>query len=138
VLHGRRRTRHIVQTIILVQNARMDLVSASHDFDERRAARSAQQEVELRRLMAHQKIATDLLCASAAQQRMRIAVAARVVDGWEARGLCSGDYIQRWREWLQLPVRELAFRMCSAADGWGIAMRQNSPFAEFVIVGSLS
>lgn len=98
-------------------------------MDERRAARAAQQQSELRRLMAHQQEGIDLLCASAAEQRRRLSRARREVDRWEAGGLCSADYIERWRAWLQLPVRDLVRRMCSDAQGWGPAMRQNSPFA---------
>ena len=97
-------------------------------LDERRIARAAQQQVELQRLAAHQRLAIDLLCVNAAKQRGRIAAARREVDRWEAQQLCSPDYIDRWREWLALPVRQLVRRMCSDAGGWGTAMRQNSPF----------
>jgi hypothetical protein len=74
-------------------------------------------------------VAIDLLCASPADQRKRIAQARREVDRWEAGRLCSADYIARWRAWLKLPAKDLAQRMCSDAQGWGTAMRQNSPFA---------
>lgn len=100
-----------------------------HDaLDERRAARAAQQQVELQRLMAHQQLGIELLCANAAGQRKRIDAARREVDRWQARQLCSADYVERWRAWLALPVREMVQRMCSDAQGWGRAMRQNSPF----------
>jgi hypothetical protein len=98
-------------------------------LDERRAARGAQQQVQLERLLAHQRLAIELLCASPAQQRRQIAAAQRIVQRWEREHLCSQDYIRRWRAWLALPVPQLAKRMCSDADGWGPAMRQNSPFA---------
>jgi hypothetical protein len=98
-------------------------------LDERRAARAAQAQVQLERLLAHQRVAIDLLCESPAQQRKRLQAARRVVDRWEERQLCSHDYIERWRTWLELPVKQLARRMCSDAGGWGAAMRQNSPFA---------
>lgn len=97
--------------------------------DERRAARATQRQVELARLAAHQQIGIELLCASPAQRRERIAAARREVDRWEAGQLCSADYISRWRDWLALPVPKLVQRMCSDAQGWGVAMRQNSPFA---------
>jgi antitoxin (DNA-binding transcriptional repressor) of toxin-antitoxin stability system len=100
--------------------------------DERRAARAAQRQLELQRLAAHQQVGIELLCASAAQRRERIAAARREVDRWEAHQLCSADYIARWRAWLQLPVPQLVQRMCSDAQGWGPAMRQNSPFAASV------
>lgn len=104
-------------------------LSQAHELDERRAARAAQQQVELLRLMAHQRLAIGLLCAAPAQQRTQIAAAQRVVDRWEREQLCSQDYIRRWRAWLALPAAQLARRMCSDAQGWGPAMRQNSPFA---------
>ena len=97
--------------------------------DERRAARAAQREVEVARLVAHQKIGIELLCASAAERRRRIASASREVDRWEAGRLCSRDYIDRWRDWLAQPLPKLVRLMCSEAQGWGTAMRQNSPFA---------
>jgi hypothetical protein len=100
-----------------------------HDaLDERRAARAAQRQVEVARLMAHQQVGIELLCATRTQQRARIAAAKREVDRWEAGKLCSADYIAGWRGWLDLPVPDLVRRMCSDAQGWGPAMRQNSPF----------
>jgi antitoxin (DNA-binding transcriptional repressor) of toxin-antitoxin stability system len=103
---------------------------AAHEaMDERRAARAAQQQVELARLVDHQRIGIELLCGSVAQQAKRIAAALKEVDRWESDGLCSADYISRWREWLALPLRRLVMQMCSDAAGWGPAMRQNSPFS---------
>lgn len=100
------------------------------EIDERRAARLAQQQVEQERLMKHQKIGIELLCATPAAQARWLRGATRAVDRWEADALCSTDYIERWRKWLALPVKELVRTMCSDAGGWGPAMRQNSPFAE--------
>ena len=68
--------------------------------DERQAARAAQQQVELRRLLAHQQLGIALLCEAPQQQRKRIEAALREVERWEERQLCSADYIQRWRAWL--------------------------------------
>ncbi len=96
-------------------------------LDERRAAREQQRQVELGRLLAHQRIGIELL-AQPARRRTLLAAAKREVRRWEDRGLCSPDYIERWREWLALPVTELVPLMCSEAKGWGAAMRQNSPF----------
>jgi hypothetical protein len=103
-------------------------LSAQDVLDERRAARAAQQQVELNRLLAHQQLGIELLCSAPAWQRRRIEDARREVDRWQAGQLCSADYVERWRAWLALPVKELVPRMCSDADGWGRAMRQNSPF----------
>jgi len=96
--------------------------------DERRLARAAQRQVELARLAAHQRLGIDLLCAPAQRQRRVIDEARREVARWQDKQLCSPDYIERWRAWLALPSKELVQRMCSPADGWGNAMRQNSPF----------
>ncbi|HSV35773.1 MAG TPA: type II toxin-antitoxin system Phd/YefM family antitoxin [Ramlibacter sp.] len=97
-------------------------------LDDRRIARDQQQQVEQRRLMAHQRIAIDLL--SHEETKKQLLEAARgQVRRWAEQGLCSQDYIDRWTEWLSLPDVELVDRMCSDAGGWGRAMRQNSPFA---------
>lgn len=96
-------------------------------LDERKRAREQQDQVEQRRLMAHQRIGIELLGRD--ETRRRLLEAARgQVRRWADQGLCSQDYIDRWNEWLSLPVVELVDRMCSDADGWGKAMRQNSPF----------
>lgn len=104
-------------------------------LDERRAARAAQQQVELTRLMAHQQLGIELLCAEPAQLRRHIEAARREIDRWEDKQLCSADYIARWRAWLKLPAKQLVQRMCSDAEGWGRAMRQNSPFAAAGLAG---
>ena len=103
-------------------------LAAHPAVDERRVARAAQQQVELARLMRHQRIGIELLSASASLRRGRLIAASREVDRWEAGRLCSEEYIQRWRAWLALPVRAMVQAMCSDAQGWGPAMRQNSPF----------
>ena len=105
-----------------------DWLARQSSFDERRAARAAQQQVEKQRLMAHQASGIALLCATGAEQRSQLSRVMREVDRWQAEQLCSADYIARWREWLALPLKQLVQRMCSDADGWGNAMRQNSPF----------
>ena len=112
-------------------------LSQAHELDERRAARAALQHVEVQRLLAHQRLAIELLCASPAQQRKQLAAARGMVDRWESEHLCSEDYIRRWRAWLALPVRQLARRMCSDAQGWGPAMRQNSPFAADALAAAM-
>jgi antitoxin (DNA-binding transcriptional repressor) of toxin-antitoxin stability system len=121
---GVERHRKLVAAIVSPQ-----WLSQHQAVDERHAARAAQQQVELQRLLAHQQLGIALLCESPQQQRKRLEAALREVDRWEERQLCSVDYIQRWRAWLALPVKELVQRMCSDAQGWGRAMRQNSPFA---------
>ena len=108
-----------------------DWLARQSNFDERRAARVAQQHVEKQRLMAHQALGIALLCANDFEQRVLLQAATREVDRWQAGQLCSADYITRWREWLALPLKQLVQLMCSDAAGWGNAMRQNSPFIAF-------
>ncbi|MDI1245648.1 MAG: type II toxin-antitoxin system Phd/YefM family antitoxin [Rhodoferax sp.] len=102
--------------------------AAQSVIDPRRQARQAQQQRELQRLMQHQHLAIDLLCAPQPVQKNRVQDALKQVNRWEAEHLCSADYVERWRQWLALPVSELAPLMCGPAQGWGPAMRQNSPF----------
>ena len=96
--------------------------------NERRAARLAQQRVELSRLLWHQRLSIELLCLPASERRKILLRASDEVQRWQDQRLCSADYIDRWRKWLALDLRQLARTMCGDADGWGNAMRQNSPF----------
>ncbi len=96
-------------------------------LDERRCARDAQRQVELERLAAHQRRGAELLGCKE-RQTLMLEAAKREVERWIELQLCSQDYIDRWSAWLALPPGELVERMCSEADGWGPAMRQNSPF----------
>ena len=91
-------------------------------------ARAEQQQREQQRLMRHQQLAINLLCATPAEQTLQVQGAQAVVARWSSEGLCSADYIERWQAWLALPLKQLALLMCSDAEGWGSAMRQNSPF----------
>lgn len=91
-------------------------------------ARADQQQREQQRLMRHQQLAIRLLCAPPAQQKRQLQAAREIVARWERDGLCSADYIARWHEWLNLPLKQLVPLMCGDAQGWGPAMRQNSPF----------
>ena len=94
----------------------------------RRAARASHALAEKDRLIRHQRIAIDLLTLPAKERRVLIRNALAVVDRWRAERLCSPDYIEKWQSLLSLPVRELARAMTSEADGWGTALRQNSPW----------
>lgn len=96
--------------------------------DPRQVARQAQQQREVQRLMRHQQWAIQLLCAAPEVQQRLLQLAQQEVERWQSQQLCSADYIQKWRYWLALPLSELAPLMCGDAEGWGPAMRQNSPF----------
>jgi hypothetical protein len=54
--------------------------------------------------------------------------ARETVDRWRREKLSGADYIERWTTLLKLPVRELALAMTSDLEGWGPALRQNSPW----------
>jgi len=103
--------------------------SASDAADPRVAARAVQHQRELQRLMLHQRWALALLCAKLPLRRRYLKAAQQVVQRWQDEQLCSADYVDRWQQWLSRPVAELAQLMNGDADGWGPAMRQNSPFA---------
>ena len=105
-----------------------DWLERVHLLDERRQAREDQKRVEEQRLMAHQRVAISLLSRPEVKRRL-MAAARSEVQRWAKQNLCSQDYIDRWTEWLALPDADLVERMCSDADGWGSAMRQNSPFS---------
>ena len=96
--------------------------------DPRVTARAAQQQREQLRLMQHQQWAIELLSSPPLIQQQQVQAAQKIVARWQSEQLCSADYIRRWQHWLALPVTELATLMCGPADGWGPAMRQNSPF----------
>jgi hypothetical protein len=98
------------------------------ELKDRRAARASHRRMELARLAAHQQFGHDLVAAQPAEQRRLIEDARREIGRWEEKNLCSPEYVNRWRAWLALPIDELVRRMCSPANGWGNAMRQNSPF----------
>jgi antitoxin (DNA-binding transcriptional repressor) of toxin-antitoxin stability system len=89
-------------------------------LDERRQARQQQMQVEQDRLIAHQRIAIELLSDSTRKKQL-LALARKEVQRWAEQGLCSRDYIERWTDWLALPAADLAREMCSDANGFGVA-----------------
>jgi hypothetical protein len=94
----------------------------------RRRARLHQAAVERERLARHKRIAAALLAASIEERKGLIEGARQVVQRWRLECLCSADYIDRWSEILDMPVPEMAASMVSDFDGWGTALRQNSPW----------
>lgn len=92
---------------------------------ERRDARAQQALVEQARLEKHQRV---LALLQDPQQRIEIeAEAYREIDRWDELRLCSLRYVVVWREWLKLPLKDLAEVMLQQGS-IGPAMRQNSPF----------
>lgn len=95
---------------------------------ERRIAHLNQTLLEKDRLIRHQRIAVDLLTLPDKDSRAFVDKALAVVEQWRSKQLCSQDYIDRWQTLLSLPAAELAKAMTSDTDGWGPALRQNSPW----------
>lgn len=112
--------------VVAVLTAATDSSAALPDA-ERRFARERQVSLELRRLVRHQQIAITML-SSPSIAATTVDAARRVVEQWEQAGSCSGDYIRAWKRLLALPTEDLARRMCGELNGWGVALRQNSPF----------
>lgn len=96
--------------------------------DVRKLARVAQALVEQRRLSRHQRIARRLISLPARDAEQMIGQAKAVVERWRQEKLCSIDYIERWSAMLALSPADLAKAMVSDAEGWGTALRQNSPW----------
>lgn len=94
----------------------------------RRLARLNQTVIEKDRLIRHQRIALDLTILPTQARNKMIGSALAVVERWRQEQLCSRDYIDRWFAILRLPPKEMASAMVSDADGWGTALRQNSPW----------
>lgn len=94
----------------------------------RRLARMEQAMVEKDRLIRHQRIALDLLTLPAPQRDAMLQQARETVARWHKEGLSSRDYVDRWTQILAMPVASMAIEMVSDAQGWGTALRQNSPW----------
>jgi PHD/YefM family antitoxin component YafN of YafNO toxin-antitoxin module len=95
---------------------------------ERRLARLNQSLIERDRLIRHQKIAIELLTQPKADGAKLIKRAQAMVERWRTEGLCSADYIERWAAILKLPIKQMAAAIVSDSEGWGTALRQNSPW----------
>lgn len=117
-----------VRAILCTPDAFAERSGNDGDLAERRSARAAQQLVDKRRLIKHQKLALDLLLMPGSRQRKTIARARAEVARWRHERLCSPDYADRWDALLDLSVRELARAMGDESLDWGRALRQNSPW----------
>jgi hypothetical protein len=119
---------HKVQVIVVKPDQFAASTPAASLQAERKLARLNQALVERDRLIRHQQIAIDLLTLPAAESRQLIKQAKAMVARWREAQLCSADYIERWSGLLALPLKELASAMVGDLDGWGSALRQNSPW----------
>lgn len=95
---------------------------------ERQLARLSQTLIERDRLIRHQRIALQLLTLPAQEGQPLLDQAQATVARWRDEKLCSADYIERWEHLLSLPLTEMAQAMVSDMEGWGTALRQNSPW----------
>jgi prevent-host-death family protein len=94
----------------------------------RHLARARQGLIEKDRQIRHQRIAIDLLTLPARARQRMVERAQGVVEHWRRERLCSQDYIDRWTSILALPHPEMAKALIDDSDGWGPALRQNSPW----------
>ncbi|HSW05114.1 type II toxin-antitoxin system Phd/YefM family antitoxin [Aquabacterium sp.] len=117
-----------VQAIVAAPGYFTGVSAAQDEQASRRLARANQSVVEKDRLIRHQRIALDLVTLPADERDRMIEQALAVVQRWRQERLCSSDYIERWSALLKLPAVALAMAMVSDADGWGPALRQNSPW----------
>lgn len=94
----------------------------------REAARAAQRAVEESRLLRHHKVALALALATPSQAQAMITAAMAEVAKWEEKKACGSVYIEKWKEILSRDVRQISGLIVSELDGWGNALRQNSPW----------
>ena len=102
--------------------------AASEASTSRILARMTQASVEKDRLIRHQRIALDLALLPSSETKCLIRNAMSIVNRWRNERLCSKDYVERWAEILGLPPKKIAEAIVSDMDGWGPALRQNSPW----------
>lgn len=97
-------------------------------FSARKLARLRQSIAEKNRFIRHQKVAFELATLPADQCQNLVNDAKAIVLRWRAEHLCSSDYIEMWERILFMNPVEMAETMISDMDGWGSALRQNSPW----------
>ena len=102
--------------------------NGSDEMVERKQARLNHSLIEQNRLIRHQRIAFDLATLPECARAKLILEAHKEVERWKRDQPCSTDYIERWPEILALPPAIMAAAITSDADGWGCALRQNSPW----------
>jgi PHD/YefM family antitoxin component YafN of YafNO toxin-antitoxin module len=117
-----------VKAIVCSPEVFREQSSTAQVLSERRAARAAQLLVERDRLIKHQGWAIDLLLMPKARRDELVRRARFEVARWRRDRLCSADYADRWDALLDQPARDLAKAMGSDMQGWGAALRQNSPW----------
>lgn len=104
------------------------LLKGQDRLELKKMARLQQKNIENERLIRHQKVAIRLLSDPEDIVINLIEKAKAEVRRWELLKSCSSDYIDRWDGILQKSSREISRLICSDLDGWGSALRQNSPW----------
>ena len=117
-----------VQAIVLTPDHFAAMQAQPDRQAERRVARLQKAMAEHERLIRHQRIAIDLLTLPRTGREQLIAKARATVAFWQAEHLCSSDYVQRWSDILAKPARDVARLIVDELDGWGPALRRNSPW----------
>lgn len=127
--HGRHDTvKFAAPDQVLADDGLTKAIGAVDGADLRAMARLQQACIEQHRLMRHQRIALDLATFPHDAASQLIEQARQVVKRWKHEHLCSKDYIERWESILNLPPKEMSETIVSDMDGWGSALRQNSPW----------
>lgn len=104
------------------------LPNNSEQIELKKYARLQQKNIECERLIRHQKIAIRLLSEEPSDVAVLIEKAKAEVCKWRMLESCSNDYISKWDDILQKTPEDIAQLICSDLDGWGTALRQNSPW----------
>jgi PHD/YefM family antitoxin component YafN of YafNO toxin-antitoxin module len=117
-----------VKAIVCSPEAFGQRADAGKVLEARRAARAAQQLVEMDRLVLHQRLAIELLLMPKTKRTALVRRARGEVARWRRDRLCTPDYADRWEALLERPVEDLARTMSSQALEEGTALRQNSPW----------
>ncbi|MDP3250332.1 MAG: type II toxin-antitoxin system prevent-host-death family antitoxin [Hydrogenophaga sp.] len=127
--HGR--IKALIATPEMWSTTSEKVASAVEELDrvERKLARALQGQVEHDRFQRHARLAVELLGSAPDRQAEIVNAAKARVQRWKANGVSSDDYIDRWAQLLSLPVQQLARAMVGDCDGWGPALRQNTPFS---------
>lgn len=117
-----------VQAIVLTPGHYAAMQAQPDRQAERRVARLQQAMAEHERLIRHQRIAIDLLSLPRAEREHLVDKARATVAFWRAGNLCSSDYVQRWSDILAHPSQQIARLIVDDLEGWGPALRRNSPW----------
>ena len=92
---------------------------------ERRVARDQKAAEDAKLWRFHQSVISDMRDPQQSGDIRRQAL--DKIDLWEREGAASGDFINRWRLLLDMPLDDMASEVLGE-DRWGPALRQATPF----------